>query len=1253
MDSRLQSRIGHVREALWRKRGGGASVMVGSGFSRNADIRTLEGGLTPRWSDITNAMNAKMNRSTGSTDGCPADCSDPDPLITAQRYCDEFGRAELHRFLREQIGDDDVEPGELHHRLLALPWVDIFTTNWDTLLERTLERTVSPTYEIVRAADELPLASRPRVVKLHGSLPAHFPLVVTSTDYEEYPTKFAPFVNTARQALMESVFLLIGFSGDDPNFRTWVSWVRKELDLSAPKIYLAGWLELDKNSTKELEEIGVAPIDLALHPNREQWQHQKMEHMLATEWLIATLELGRPYPLEEWPKALNPPRSTIHALLEPVDRSNWRAPYIPPKLQSDEIEPDQEEMDSVVAAWRHNRSLYPGWLTFPEQLRGELRNLGNSKIAGDLLDSSKEDRIVEALMQFAPIERLQAVYEIVWRREIRLEPLGVELCCVARNTLEEVLSLRETSEKVDINGRIAIGVALALVTSARLKFDQVDFEAAVAVAIKLAQNYKNALHRLKYEKCLWALYQSDTGLLKSELDGWSVDRGDPYWAVRKSSLLLESGIREKAQALLQSAITSLRRSKKHFQDIAILSREAWATYLAQWYEKRPWSNVDGSAPHRARARDLVRFNCDPPSEIRSLTAAIQWLGTPQKGPGFELGEGPRPQRLIEFEQVDQRDHNYKALAAFRIIRLAEVVGMPRHSDPWPDFQPMLRHACEELHRDGQFELSLCLLLRISSGSSDELIRLLLSRPNLAKLPQSIVDSMGDLCERFIDDFAEGSQSHIERSNNHLANRATVAVEMLARLALRFGSYRSMKAFRMGLAIYGNPLFYDNILFREPIRDLLRWSWEAVPHDVKSELTLELLKSPIVGVDGYTPNEYAFFEPGSLIDGDDDAIPERSLQNEQLWSSTVTFLVRALSCGDEARWRAMVRIVQIALAGRLTKEEATTLAAAIWTPTTERDEVPVGHQVIKNWVYLLLPELRDGIAEEWFRAKWLSDEILSDESGELLDEGLYQIGDALAHSRIENFSLELSDTDCVLVQDILESWANTSPSQIGIAAFEQDRIEGMNGGIRGAAQMMLHVQLPNNIAENIYQKHKQFNERKIPSMLILVGLLKSPAVPKGEIHTALRKRFSSANLHDVSDAAIAMQFWLFASKHFDIPQPPTDLIREVGVIIATRRGGALSEALSVAKWIFLHGRQDDQTEISKLTLEGLAYLIVELDYEHQITKDTDVPLLRWKCVSLARAMKESGVDDESVDQWLEAAGTDPLPEVRYSVSSIRV
>ena len=648
-----QIRMRHVRDALWRRGAGGASVMVGSGFSRNAEIKVAGGRRPPDWAGVANAMRAQMSLDPEEGGRYGEEAPAVDALVTAQRYSDEFGRAELHRFLREQIRDDDMEPGDLHRRLLALPWADVFTTNWDTLLEQTRELTITPTYEVVRVMHELPLATRPRIVKLHGSLPAQFPLIATEKDYRDYPHEFAPFVNTARQALMETVFLLLGFSGDDPNFLRWSEWVRKELGCSAPKIYLAGWLDLEKDVRESLGEKGVVPIDLACHPSQGEWRQQQMEHEFAMDWLLSTLELGQPYPSEEWPKALAQPGASIRPHLEPVDRTAWIAPIVAAELaDKEEVEGlSEEKIDDLVSMWAHNRALYPGWLALPEHLRTELRDPGIHDISGDLLDASKEDHILQGMGDRSLVERLQIVHEIAWRREIRLEPLGAELAKLAKAILEEVAQDREALEQRVLDRQAVGRIAMALVTHARFAFDRCRFDEAARVATEFAQHDANVLHRLQYEKCLWSVYESDIGSLVDALDAWKMDAGDPYWAVRKASLMFEADHgSEEAVPLLQSAVAKLRRSRGYSLEISVLSRESWATYLARKLDERSWSDADGSDPHRARARDLARFNCDPPREIQALINAIQWRGEREKGPGFELGEGARPHGTVEFRQ---------------------------------------------------------------------------------------------------------------------------------------------------------------------------------------------------------------------------------------------------------------------------------------------------------------------------------------------------------------------------------------------------------------------------------------------------------------------------------------------------------------------------------------------------------------------------------------------------------------------------
>ena len=813
----------------------------------------------------------------------------------------------------------------------------------------------------------------------------------------------------------------------------------------------------------------------------------------------------------------------------PVDQEIWRAPRTPSALPDDEdSELLDEAFDKLVADWQHTRELFPGWLVLPEQLRTGLHLAGVDDVPSDLLDAKKEDRIVTTTAHRAPADRIRILHEVIWRREIRLEPLGPELALASRKALAEVLSSPADTESHKFDRRAASTIAQSLVTDARLQFDRPKFDEAMRVATEFTQHDSNAFHNLEYEKCLWALYENDIDGLSEALDAWQIDAGDPYWTVRKASLMFESGQpSELVLPLIRSAVTALRRSRGYSLDISVLARESWAAYLARRLEKQSWTDADGSDPHRARARDLARFNCDPPAEIRALINAVEWQEDTEKGPGFELGEGPRPRGLVEFKQETPSPAWYRARVAYRIVRLLEVAGMPTLTDRWPLTKLMLSKVSEALHRNGQYEFALRLMLRITSDGGSELLRKLLSRPNVAVLPSIVADSLAHLCEQTIDYYTQHGLHYRGAPATISPNeRLRVAVESLARLSLRSNPERATAILRKALSIYGNPLFYKDVRFRQSIRHLLSWSWQTVLEQDKPNLTLELLSAPIIGVDGYSPESYGFVDPGELIDGNVEAIPIRGEQNNRQWAATVSFLFRALACGQEARTRAMLRIVQIALEGRLTAEEETNLATAIWTADNVEDEGLPGESKLKHWVYLCLPEPEPGHAEKWFRSKWMSAGALSNLNDESLDNMLFQIGDAIDQSRLQGFSFELSTEDIDYLNRVLLRWATTPLPRFVIPGLQQERIELMHNAIRAAAKLLVHLDVPDDVAVTVYKKYRSYHDSSVPAMPLLVSLVRSLKGREAEIHTEVRKGFSSPDSPIVSSAALAMQFWLY-------------------------------------------------------------------------------------------------------------------------------
>ena len=202
-------------------------------------------------------------------------------------------------------------------------------------------------------------------------------------------------------------------------------------------------------------------------------------------------------------------------------------------------------------------------------------------------------------------------------------------------------------------------------------------------------------------------------------------------------------------------------------------------------------------------------------------------------------------------------------------------------------------------------------------------------------------------------------------------------------------------------------------------------------------------------------------------------------------------------------------------------------------------------------------------------------------------------------------------------------------------------------------ILAQVAIPEPVGQDLYQKLKILSASGIPAFKPLGELVQIIPDRMDEMVSWLRSGLASDNGEIVTNALSCLVSWPKTPKMADPPvhPPPSDLFREVGMLIAARRKEALSSALQVARLVFDSETEEHRKAMSDYILQGLAYLAEELRYDREHDDGYDVPLLRWRCTQLASSMSKAGLRDHSaVAQWLEIATSDPLPEVRQAVAT---
>ena len=372
----------HLNEIAKRLFSKHAAVIVGSGFSKNARPILATAPRFPDWYDIGDTLYELLNdeQPTSKTRYLSV-------LSLAHEAEMAIGRPALDQLLRKTIPDNHYEPSSLHVKLLELPWTDVFTTNYDTLLERASREVARRQYDLVVRQNDLVYSQNPRIIKLHGSFGHKHRLVVTDEDYRLYPLQSPALVNTVRQSLLENTLCLIGFSATDPNFLQWIGWIHDTLGRkNAPLMYMIVSSELTPTQTRMLSDRNIIAVEMSRYADITTGDH------------YAYLERFIQY---------------IHSQWNEHSGKSW-APSEDTDIQQAQ-EYTEEVITKLVTAWTKDRQTFPGWVNLPRHRRITLWTRTEPWIKYPKQDSEVSLSLV-----------LRFTYELVWRMEKCLLPLSDE-----------------------------------------------------------------------------------------------------------------------------------------------------------------------------------------------------------------------------------------------------------------------------------------------------------------------------------------------------------------------------------------------------------------------------------------------------------------------------------------------------------------------------------------------------------------------------------------------------------------------------------------------------------------------------------------------------------------------------------------------------------------------------------------------------------------------------------------------------------
>lgn len=981
MNKKTEIYLNEIAEQLWNNK---ASLFVGAGFSRNA-ISKSDIPIIPLWSGLGDLFFTKVNgRKPKSKDKAYANV-----LKLAEDVEHVFGRTTLDSIISEAIADKYRTPSEIYSEILSLPWLNVYTTNYDTLLERaadSLEQSGRRSYSKVLNDKALSVQSSPYIAKLHGSITnLSEQIIITEEDYRLYPSKHPLFVNDVCNSFVRTTMVMIGFSGEDPNFNQWLGWVNDKLGKSARKVYLVAVEKMPDARVKTLESKNVIVLNISGMLGSTSSVSEDIKA------LCSYLDSYRPQPTAE--------ESAFSKMVLSWGRDNHN--------MYSSRETDYMKMYKLL---KTQRDSYPGWLLLPREKREYWASADSFSLSKSSIEALKKPYDLLYLEQFN------------WLMEKCLFPICNEWEPIYLSVIGKYQPTRANSSLVNREAWLNLKIALLRLYRQEAweeKWQSLYAEMERYLHLMTVEQYASYM----YEVCLHFVYVCDFAKLEAALKTWKKNLDIPYWEIKKASLLAEYISLGEGKSLAREAfdvISSKFETCSYKEKYYWASRKAYAHTILNLMCSANFSfDEDYERPRAQETWSTLKNYNDIWYESEFFDTKLRWaeevFRVHNKWSLYELGRS----RITSSMSNNSGDYRI----AYAYFCYYEELGYPIHL---PHLTPLNKDTLAK---------AVSVMSYCSPMIAENWVRrfgdtvVVDAMFNRKRLEQSSAEEVSALYAKYLGYANDLVALEGEAEKSWQQSQKSVSIRILSRLCLKASYDLRVETFDLIDKIYASQktMSYTDV---DSLVKMLMLSFSSKEKCSLLSIFIKLSVGCLRKIGDYSKEPMSF-------------MPDKFIGNRpDIDSSCIDLMISAVRSNDVKRQAYITRLSVLFRYGLLSENQIISFADALWA-VRDSSGFP-DESIYSKFVFLILPHPNDVDPVELLRQYFSSTHIPFNESKKSTAFfGNVQILNEIKGTTNEDVEYDWRDDEIErLIDQIYEAWSHdkdlllSEERQFGISAKDE-------------------------------------------------------------------------------------------------------------------------------------------------------------------------------------------------------------------------